>query len=221
MDQGRIGGDSVVSTVLYVEGGGESKALRTECRKGFRKFLERAGLGGRMPRISACGSRQQAYKDYRGAVGHAKSDEFMVLLVDSEGPVAVDSDAWSHLNQRDNWERPPKAQDDCAHLMVQCMEAWFLADRDALAEYFGSGFKLNALPRRAEVEQVPKADLERGLRRATRDCRPKGAYDKGSHSFDILGRIDPNKVTQSSPYANQFVEALHTRASSQSPSAID
>ena len=161
-----------------------------------------------MPRISACGSRQQAYKDYRGAVGHAKSDEFMVLLVDSEGPVAADSDAWSHLSQRDNWDRPPKAQDESAHLMVQCMEAWFLADRDALAEYFGSGFNTNVLPQHAKVEDVPKADLERGLKSATRNCRPKGEYHKGRDSFAILGRIDPNKVIESSPYANQLVETL-------------
>lgn len=217
MDQGRIGGDSVVSTVLYVEGGGESKALRMECRKGFRKFLERAGLEGRMPRISACGSRQQAFKDFRNAVSKAGGNDLKLLLVDSEGPVATDSDAWSHLNQRDDWSRPDGANHDSAHLMVQCMEAWFLADRIALAHYFGSGFNQIALPQQAELENVPKADLERGLKSATRDCRPKGEYHKGRHSFAILGRIDPNRVTESSPYANQLVETLRRGTGSQKP----
>lgn len=31
-----------------VEGGGDSKHLRNQCRRGFRKFIERAGLEGRM-----------------------------------------------------------------------------------------------------------------------------------------------------------------------------
>ena len=211
----------MVSTRVYVEGGGESKASKAECRKGFSKFLERAGLEGRMPRISACGSRQQAFKDFRSAVGKVGGNDFMMLLVDSEEPVAADSDAWSHLNQRDQWRRPKGAEHNCVHLMVQCMEAWFLADRDALAEYFGSGFNPNALPGNAAVEEVSKADLESGLKGATRNCQPKGEYHKGRHSFDILGRIDANKVTQSSPYAHRFVEALHARASSQSRSAID
>ena len=33
------------------------------------------------------------------------------------------------------------ATDEQAHLMVQCMEAWFLADRETLAAVFGRGLK--------------------------------------------------------------------------------
>ena len=202
-----------MSTVVYVEGGGESKTLRTECRKGFRQFFERAGLEGRMPKISACGSRQQAFKDFCSAFDRVGDHDFVMLLVDSEGPVAVDADSWSHLRQRDGWHRPDGASRDNAHLMVQCMEAWFLADRGALAEYFGSGFNSNALAQRAETESVPKADLERGMKSATRNCRPKGEYHKGRHSFAILGRIDPSKVTESSPHAHRLVEVLRRAAS--------
>ena len=104
--------------------------------------------------------------------------------------------------------------------MVQIMEAWFLADRQALAKYFGAGFNPSALPGNEAVEEVSKADLERGLKDATRNCQTKGEYHKGRHSFDILGRIDPSKVTRASPYANRFVEALHAKASGQSPSSV-
>jgi hypothetical protein len=37
-----------VSIKIYVEGGGDSKALKTACRRGFRLFLEKAGLTNRI-----------------------------------------------------------------------------------------------------------------------------------------------------------------------------
>ena len=63
---------------LYVEGGGDSKVLQSECRRGFREFLEKAGLSGKMPSISACGGRRSAYEDYCTAI---KNGEAAVLLV--------------------------------------------------------------------------------------------------------------------------------------------
>ena len=41
---------------LFVEGGGDSHALRTECRAAFSSFLQKAGFSGHMPRIVASGS---------------------------------------------------------------------------------------------------------------------------------------------------------------------
>ena len=58
----------MVTIKLYVEGGGDSKALKTACRKGFRKFIEKAGLMGNMPKIVACGGRQKAYQSFRKAL---------------------------------------------------------------------------------------------------------------------------------------------------------
>ena len=63
------------------------------------------------------------------------------------------------MGTRDGWEKPDEAADDNAHLMVQCMETWFLADKDGLAAYFGQGFNRNALPGRQEIEDVAKDDL--------------------------------------------------------------
>ncbi len=53
-----------MSIKLYVEGGGDSKTLKTAYRKGFRIFIEKAGLEGRMPSIVACGRRESAYEDF-------------------------------------------------------------------------------------------------------------------------------------------------------------
>ena len=197
-----------MSTRLYVEGGGDQKPLRTKCRRAFREFLQKAGIAGRLPRIFASGGRKEAYDDFRHALRATRGDEFVVLLVDSEGPAATGAGPWRHLKDRDGWDKPAGATDDHVHLMVQCMEAWFLADRPALARYFGNGFNEKSLPRRTDVEEVSKQDIERGLNAATRKSRTKDAYCKGRDSFALLADLDPVKVADASPHAKRFLEAL-------------
>ncbi len=136
-----------------------------------------------------------------------------MLLVDSEEAVTVTS-PWDHLSRRkgDEWIRPPKTMDEDCHLMVQCMENWFLADAQALAAYFGQGFDPKALPADTrDVESFAKTDVYRALEHATQNCKTKGAYGKGQHSFDLLGRIDPVKVKASSERAKRLVEELEKR----------
>ena len=183
-----------MSARVYVEGGGDTNPLKTRCRKAFQAFLRGAGLAGRLPRIFACGGRRQAYEDFCSALDSAHGDEFVALLVDSEAPVAEGSGPWRHLKDRDNWNEPAGATDDNVHLMVQCMEAWFLADKDCLAAFFGRGFNQNALPGRPDIEDTAKVDVLDGPKNATRQCQPRGEYGKGRHSFDILEKIDPAKV---------------------------
>lgn len=205
---------------LYVEGGGDSHLLRTACRQGFTKFLERAGLRRHMPRIVACGGRQQAYDDYCTAIANG---EEAFLLVDSEAPVAQaaqpgdanDEEArqawlpWIHLKTRDNWDMPANGEDGHCHLMVQCMETWFLAHREALKMYFGQGFKEDQLPPATNpVESVAKKRVYGSLENATHDCKTKTQYGKGEHSFKILALVDPAKVTATSPWAKRFADAL-------------
>lgn len=200
-----------MSVKVYVEGGGDSKDLKTRCRQGFSEFFRKAGLEGRMPRTVASGGRQQAYDDFCTALRKAREGDFIVLLVDSEAAVRVGSGPWTHLKARDGWDRPAPATDDNAHLMVQCMEAWFIADRDTLAEFFGSSFNASTLPARNDVENIPKNDLYSALERATRICH-KGRYGKGRHSFDILTRLEPEKVIVASPHAKRLVDTLLDKA---------
>jgi hypothetical protein len=47
------------------------------------------------------------------------------------------------------------------------------------------------------------------LQRATYNCKTKAAYDKGEHSFKVLARIDPAKVSQALPWARRFFDALN------------
>ncbi len=98
-------------------------------------------------------------------------------------------------------------------MMVQCMEAWFLADKDAIAQYFGAGFSSNALPSATNIETVPKGDVARGLSEATRRSRKRG-YDKGRDSFALLGQLAPDKVEVASAHAKRLLETLRARSAS-------
>jgi len=198
----------MVELRLYVEGGGDSKLLRTACRQGFCEFLQRAGLKGHMPRVVACGSRRQAYDDFCTAQTQKKSAA--MLLVDSEDTVTVNS-PWAHLLQRsgDQWPVPPGSADDDCHLMVQCMESWFLADRDALSAFFGQGYNAGALPAAGNpIEAISRHSIYQALAAATNKCKTKSPYEKGEHSFKLLQRIDPNEVAIGSPWAARFVSIL-------------
>jgi hypothetical protein len=200
---------------LYVEGGGDGKDLQIECRRGFREFLEKAGLKGKMPAITACGGRRFAYEDYCTAIANG---EAAMLLVDSEAPIAVHQTGkpdewrpWQHLKTRqgDGWDKPQGGQEADCHLMAQCMESWFLADRATLKAFFGQHFNENALPPAAiTVETIAKTAVLDSLKKATRHCQPKGSYGKGDHSFKLLAQLDPAKVAATSPWARRFIDIL-------------
>jgi len=198
----------MVTVKLYVEGGGDSESLRTRCREGFRGFLEKAGFTRRMPRIVACGGRRAAYDRFKTA---CESNEAALLLIDSEDCVSVTS-PWAHLANRlgDGFEKPENACDDHCHLMVACMESWFLADKEALSRFFGQGFNANALSQDINIEAISKNDVYTGMQRATSSCRTKSSYGKGEHSFKILLLISPEKVRSASPWAKRFLDKLDT-----------
>jgi hypothetical protein len=203
---------------LYVEGGGDSAALKTACRKGFTDFVTKAGLTKR-PRVVACGSRRDAYDSFCTAIANG---EAAVLLVDSEAPVAVQQQSdkpetwqpWQHLKQRqgDGWDRPEGSADTDCHLMVQCMESWLLTDHDTLTAFFGQGFRESALPPAAQpIERVAKLDVYEALAKTTEKCKTKTPYGKGEHSFQLLASIDPAKVSAASPWARRFVDQLKNK----------
>ena len=91
--------------------------------------------------------------------------------------------------------------------MVQCMESWFLADVSELESFFKRGSRTTSLAERNDIEQISKEDVLNQLKAASRGST-KGAYHKGRHPFDILGRIEPEKVIQRSRFAKRLVETL-------------
>ena len=102
---------------IYVEGGGDTAALKAQCRKAFRLFLEKAGFIGKMPTIVARDSRNAAYESYCIAL---KQGNNAMLLIDSESHVKhVNNVAegpstwnpWEHLKRRDSWQKQQRKRD--------------------------------------------------------------------------------------------------------------
>jgi hypothetical protein len=194
---------------LFVEGGAKGRAdLNAEARKGFKQLMERACPGRMMPRVEVCGDRRMAFEAFERALQDANPGDLVLLLVDSEAPVN-DASPWDHVRERDGdgWRRPAGATDDQLHLMVECMETWLTADRDTLARFYGKLFEVAALPSPGRaLERVPKLEIYRCLERATMGT-PAGRYGKGSHSFKLLGMLDPDQL-RPLPWARRFLEEL-------------
>jgi len=132
-----------------------------------------------------------------------------LVLVDSEGPVETASSCWTHLERQiaGAWIRPAGVAEEQGHLMVQCMESWLLADRQALGRFFGNGFRDKALPGNPNVEEVPKQDLFAGLAAASKKSKT-GAYRKGAHSFQLLASLDVEDVIGASRWARRFFDTM-------------
>ena len=141
----------MVNARIYLEGGG-GKDLNTRCREGFRKLLEKCGFSGRMPKLTACGSRNAAFDDFNTEHSYTSNNDCVFLLVDSEDPVPDIDKPWEHLSIRDGWIRPSGADDEQALLMTTCMETWIAADRNALKSHFGQHLKDSALPALNDLE---------------------------------------------------------------------
>lgn len=197
-----------MTTTLYVEGGGDGRSLRARFREGWSGFFESAGLHGRV-KIVRGGGREQTFDRFVAAVTSGGVGASVLLLVDSEGPVAPGATAWEHLHARDGWTRPDAAGDDQVFLMVQVMETWFLADRDALRRYFGAEFRENAIGRWQVLEDVPKATVLKALERATAACRK--SYAKGKVSFELLARVDPDRVEAACRHARALLDRLRAQ----------
>jgi hypothetical protein len=63
------------------------------------------------------------------------------------------------------------------------------------------------LPTRTNVEDISKAELNRSLKRATSKTQ-KGEYNKGSHSFQLISKLDPQLIISASPHAADFIQRL-------------
>jgi len=187
-----------VKIKLYIEGGGDSPLQDTLFREGWRTFLEKAGLKGKMPSTFRGGSRNDTFAAYQTAVRTKRSDELPLLLVDSEDLITGGNTEWQHLKSRDNWNQPAGAGDNDAFLMVCCMETWFLADREALKRFFHDCWRDNAVPQWADLEAISKEMVFEKLAPATDGCGKK-SYAKGKRSFEILKAINPAKVEKKVP----------------------
>jgi Domain of unknown function (DUF4276) len=185
---------------IYIEGGGDGKNTKASIRQGFSQFFKSLVDIAKSQKIkwniTICGSRTNAFRDFQNAL-KSHPEAFNVLLVDAEAPVTIQS-PWGHLKIRDNRDAPPEVDDTCCHLMVQAMDAWFIADIETLKKYYGQGFRENIIPKNSHVESIDKDRLFNVLKKATCNTS-KGEYHKINHASKLLELLDVAKVRQASP----------------------
>jgi len=192
---------------VYVEGGAtDNDLLKRECRKGFQKFAEAAGIRG--VSFISMGGRNQAHDAFCTALAVRERESIILLLIDSEDPIKAGVDNWTHLESRKDNElqKPDNATDEHLFLMVQCMETWLIADMDALKKQFGKGLSIEPFKQWPNLEDVAKPTVQDALIRATHAC--KTGYAKGTISFELLGKISPDKVSAACSHANRFINRL-------------
>ena len=194
---------------IYIEGGGDGRNTRGLLREGFNKFLQELNQLARSRKIKwniiICDSRNNTFSQFKSALKE-HPDAFNVLLVDAEA--SVKKAPWQHLKERDNWNKP-EVDDTCCHLMVQMMEAWFLADIEALKRFYGQGFKENAIPKNLNVEKINKTEIYSALQKATKETS-KGEYGKIQHGARLLEQISVAKVRAASLYCDRLCDRLFT-----------
>jgi len=226
----------VTEIAVYIEGGGNTAGQKAELRRGFDALFanQKVLAGNKRTSLTfiCCGGRQEAYEAFKNAQ-KVNGERINALLVDSETSIApAPKDANGKLDnardsliriaqlrkkeardargQGDGWDLPNEIAPKI-HLMVQCMEAWLVADPDKLEEFFKQRFKQrfkkSTLPKRANLEQEPKADIYEKLKNATKDTQ-KGEYGKIKHASKLLEMIRPEEVSSKCPRFEIFQDWL-------------
>jgi hypothetical protein len=167
--------------------------IRDKAKESRCKFSLISGKSG----PEACQDFETALKTHKNA--------WNILLKDSEGPDHGTLSA--SLCDEQAWD---KSHSDSIFWMVQMMESWFHADKEALETFYGADFRKNALKQNPKVEEILKADLTDGLRKATNECS-KGSYNKTSHGPRLLASINPAKVQQAAPKCKRLFETILNR----------
>jgi len=207
-----------VNITIYLEGGGDSKELHSRCRKGFRILLENCGFRGNMPKLCSCGGRESAFQDFQIAHAKKSQSDYVAMLIDSEDILTDLNATWNHLKKRDVWDKPPGSENDQVLFMTTCMETWIVADRDALAEHYGSDLQESALPSLFNLESRSRQEINDSLSHATRYC--SNAYKKGKRSFYVLEKLSPNKLELHLPSFARVKRILENRLLKSIPSPL-
>ena len=191
-----------------MEGGGKTSDGKGKLRNGMSTLLTEIKQIAKAKKVKlkiiAGGSRTETERAFRIAEKQAEQDVFNVLLVDAED--SVSGTPIEHLQQRDGWDLA-EAEEDQVYLMAPTMEAWLAADLEALVACYGQEFNQNAIPRRNNLEETTKSEIENSLNSATRNTQ-KRSYQKIDHGTELLGKIDPEKLKERAPEFKRLWETL-------------
>jgi hypothetical protein len=185
---------------IVVEGGGN----QTSFRNGFQEFFKflREPLDGKPVDLSIVqgGSGESAANKF-AKQRELFPDALIFLLVDSEFPVSDGIGIWDFLvRKRRGFEKPRWASDNHAYLMVQCIETWIISDIRAHPERYGPGLKVSKISRRRNLEEEPKADVQKQLKDAL------GSYGHSEAPKFIAG-VDPEELRKL-PHGARLIDNL-------------
>lgn len=195
---------------LHIEGGGVSGKSRQALRLGFKcffgKFETSAGKFF-IPEVEMHGPNKETLDRFKNAL-EFRPDEHHVLLVDSDSQVT--KNAIQHLTDELNWNFNG-IEPNIVHLMVQEMEAWIIADPDALLVFYGDGFKSERFTGLTDVEEISTYNLDHWLGSATSETTAK-KYHKIRHASELLKLINRNKVREKATHCDclfKHLEKVH------------
>ena len=173
-------------------------------RRGFSEFFNSVNGLARHPKLIA--ARGTPVRDFMAGV-RRNPRSVNVLLMDSEGP--DNGDLIAGLKARRDWDVSvaQAVVDDQLHFMVQVMETWFLADRDAISAYYGPQLQQGRLPNNPTVETIGKRDVLQSIEAATRGTQ-KGTYHKTRHAPQLLAKLNAARVRSAAPACDRLLRFL-------------
>ncbi|NQU05412.1 MAG: DUF4276 family protein [Calditrichaeota bacterium] len=202
-----------MKAIIYIEG---DKRLKSGFRMFFDKYFNKhfqCSSNKTVEKLVLTDSKP--IKDFLlGIRNDRKQLRFHILLMDSD--ILKEGDPKKNVRNvnKDEWKKAKsvKINDDQLHFMVQNMEAWFMADTNALTGYYGSNLEVDKLPKHSIVEDIPAEDIEKKLKAVTRGLsNRKNYYDnKPKHGSEILSRLDPEKVIKAAPHCKALFNTLET-----------
>ena len=206
MAEGRDRREPVVAEVtVHFEG-------HPNLRPGFHKLFEHHVERTRRQRVRfkliAGGSRAEAVKDFLRSCTSQPSN-LNLLLVDSEEAVPDTASAIQSLRDESFWDGSAACVDDQINFMVQAMEAWFIADPQALVKHFGHDFNSNVLPSPQNAEKTLPKDMTAAIRRGLgRGGSRRRDYDKVTDGLKLLQLIEETRVSQHCPHFRRLMNFL-------------
>jgi Domain of unknown function (DUF4276) len=186
---------------VYLEGGGDTASQQKAYRIGFAKMIDNKAS------VIACGGNVRTHEKF---IEHEPSrGETVLLLVDSELPVAEADTALGHLRRTTEWTWPSWVREEHVHLMATTIETWISCDPEALAKYFGPAFNVSKLVATVPIESADKATVLAKLIAATEGGKNGGYAKSPKHSADLLELLEPHKIAEKAPrFGRPFFAAM-------------